>query len=193
MIERAKQVWPCPPIIPAGWSCAWENWPYLFTFFWFSPYFLMLPQIEMLVNIQYRIPGEARPILYSDERDSFVFVVNGKFYFYDCRNLEMHQFEGQWTEESLVRGMCGDFDAISKTKLEEDPEGAKVLRRIFDRDETVTQILGDKYLDYTPDVTETWEETQSIRPGQPDLTEEEAEKELDRLADEVEKKLGSDS
>jgi hypothetical protein len=193
MIERAKRVWPCPPIIPPGWSSEWEKWPYFLTFFWFSPYFLMLPQIEMLVNIRYGIPGEARPILYSDEKESFIFVLHGRFYLYDCRNLEMYQFEGQWTEESLGRAMCGDFDAIPKSKLEEDPEGAKVLQRIFDRDETVTQILGDKYLDYTPDVTRSWEESGSVQSGELDMTVEEAAHELNRLAEDMEKELGPKS
>jgi hypothetical protein len=41
----------------------------------FSPYFLRLPQIEMLVSVQYGMPGEVRPIMYSDTRESVLFSV----------------------------------------------------------------------------------------------------------------------
>jgi hypothetical protein len=53
-------------VIPPGWSNDWKRWDCLLTFLMFSPYFLRLPQIKMLVNVQYGIPGEVRRIMYSD-------------------------------------------------------------------------------------------------------------------------------
>ncbi|KAJ7304511.1 hypothetical protein DFH08DRAFT_976689 [Mycena albidolilacea] len=43
--------WPAPDVLPAGWRADWAQWDYLLTLFAFSPYFLRLPQIEMLVNV----------------------------------------------------------------------------------------------------------------------------------------------
>ncbi|KAJ7853319.1 hypothetical protein B0H14DRAFT_2758556 [Mycena olivaceomarginata] len=65
--------WPAPDVLPAGWSADWARWDYLLTLFAFSPYFLRLPQIEMLVNVKYGIPGEVRPIMYSDAREMLLF------------------------------------------------------------------------------------------------------------------------
>ncbi|KAJ7166774.1 hypothetical protein C8R46DRAFT_1271718 [Mycena filopes] len=75
LLAYAQTHWPAPSVVPAGWSTDWSQWDYLLTLFAFSPYFLRLPQIEMLVNIKYAIPGEVRPIMYSVARESLVFCV----------------------------------------------------------------------------------------------------------------------
>ncbi|KAJ7181116.1 hypothetical protein C8R46DRAFT_1345257 [Mycena filopes] len=75
LLAYAQTHWPAPSVVPAGWSTDWSQWDYLLTLFAFSPYFLRLPQIEMLVNIKHAIPGEVRPIMYSVTRESLVFCV----------------------------------------------------------------------------------------------------------------------
>jgi hypothetical protein len=64
---------PAPNVLPTSWSADWARWDYPLTLFAFSPYFLHLPQIEMLVSIKYGIPGEVRPIMYSDVREALLF------------------------------------------------------------------------------------------------------------------------
>ncbi|KAF7323771.1 hypothetical protein MKEN_00598200 [Mycena kentingensis (nom. inval.)] len=64
-----------PRYLPAGWSTAWKDWDYLLTLFAYSPYFLRLPQIEMLVNVQYAIAGEVKPIAYNSDKDAVIFAV----------------------------------------------------------------------------------------------------------------------
>ncbi|KAJ7752885.1 hypothetical protein B0H16DRAFT_780883 [Mycena metata] len=73
LLAYAQTHWPAPSVIPPGWSADWRKWDYLLTLFAFSPYFLRLPQIEMLVNVKYAIPGEVRPIMFSTARESVVF------------------------------------------------------------------------------------------------------------------------
>jgi hypothetical protein len=141
VIARAKEVWPCPPIIPAGWSCSWEHWSYLLTFYWLSPYYLMLPQIEMIVNIRYRIPGETRPILFSNEQQSFIFtLVDDERRFFMCNIAEqaLWEFMGVEDEENLVQRMDDDFGALeSEMKmLVPDEEGEECVKRILARGHT---------------------------------------------------------
>ncbi|KAJ7085011.1 hypothetical protein C8R43DRAFT_1115407, partial [Mycena crocata] len=76
LLGYAETHWLPPPVVPPGWSTDWKRWPYLLTFFAYSPYFLRLPQIEMLVNIKYNIPGEVRPIMYSNEREEVVLSID---------------------------------------------------------------------------------------------------------------------
>ncbi|KAF7356025.1 hypothetical protein MVEN_00932000 [Mycena venus] len=66
LLAYAAAHWPAPSVLPPRWSANWRDWDYLLTLFAFSPYFLRLPQIEMLVNVKYGIPGEVRPIMYCD-------------------------------------------------------------------------------------------------------------------------------
>ncbi|KAJ7034432.1 hypothetical protein C8F04DRAFT_573402 [Mycena alexandri] len=75
LLAYAQTHWLAPSVIPPGWSADWRKWDYLLTLFAFSPYFLRLPQIEMLVNVKYAIPGEVRPIMFSKARESLVFCV----------------------------------------------------------------------------------------------------------------------
>ncbi|KAJ7812180.1 hypothetical protein B0H14DRAFT_3879760 [Mycena olivaceomarginata] len=65
--------WPAPDVLPASWSADWARWDHPLTLFAFSPYFLRLPQIEMLVSVKYGIPGEVRPIMYSNAREALLF------------------------------------------------------------------------------------------------------------------------
>ncbi|KAJ7466140.1 hypothetical protein B0H11DRAFT_2048583 [Mycena galericulata] len=76
LLAYAEAQWPPPSVIPAGWSADWGTFDYLLTLFAFSPYFLRLPQIEMLVNVKYAVPGEVRPLMYSAAREELVFQID---------------------------------------------------------------------------------------------------------------------
>jgi hypothetical protein len=195
VIARAKEVWPCPPIVPAGWSCAWEHWSYLLTFYWFSPYYLMLPQIEMIVNIRYRIPGETRPILFSNEQQSFIFTLvddGRRFFMYNIAEQALWEFMGVEDEESLVRRMDDDFGALESEmkKLVPDEEGEECVKRILARDETVIPVLAEKFLDHTPEPTHQWDEDMTADGGEV-FDEDEETVALEKLAEDMEEMFGS--
>ncbi|KAJ7289395.1 hypothetical protein C8J57DRAFT_1165245 [Mycena rebaudengoi] len=75
LVLYGENYWSILEAAPEGWSTDWAKWDYLLTLYALSPYFLRIPQIEMLVNIKYGIPGETRPIMYSDEAESLVFAI----------------------------------------------------------------------------------------------------------------------
>ncbi|KAG5643019.1 hypothetical protein DXG03_001757 [Asterophora parasitica] len=163
IIARAKKVWPCPPSVPAGWSCKWEDWKYLLTFYWLSPYYLMLPQIEMAVNIRHAIRGETRPLLFSNERQAFVFTLVDsprKFFLFDGANGALYRFMSVGSEQALVHLMGQGDDAIQERLhlVKPSPEGEEAVQRILARDAAVIPLLTDKFLDYTPVATKPWEE-----------------------------------
>ncbi|PFH46296.1 hypothetical protein AMATHDRAFT_88396 [Amanita thiersii Skay4041] len=171
IIEHAIKVWPAPSRIPPGWSSSWEHWIYLLTFYWFSPYFLTIPQIEMIVNIQYRLAGETRPLLFSNSKAQFIFTLiedPTRFFLYDTNDQALYEFENVWSEEDLVTQMVNDPEALPLRQMVPDPEGEDAIRRILDRDETVVSVLAEKFLGYAPQVTEPWEETPSASEMLPD-------------------------
>jgi hypothetical protein len=154
----------------------------------------MLPQIEMLVNIRYRIPGETRPILFSDEKQSFVFTLvenKRRFFMYNIGEQVLWEFDGMESEEELVRQMDANFGALERgmKKLVPDDEGEDCVERILARDETVIPVLAEKFLDYTPEATHEWEENPNAIG--PELEDEEAmSAALETLAEELAKKVG---
>ncbi|KAF8071907.1 hypothetical protein FPV67DRAFT_1483131 [Lyophyllum atratum] len=188
ILARAKKVWPRPPSVPDTWSCTWEEWAYLLTFYWLSPYYLMLPQIEMLVNIRHRIPGETRPILFSNERQAFVFtLVNSpkEFFLFDGGTSILYRVQGVRNEHTLVQLMDKGDEAL-EAKLQVVPpneEGEDALKRILERDETVIPLLADKFLDYTPLPTTPWEE--GIAPEDENFLEADFMEEIDGLYEEA--------
>ncbi|KAG5652119.1 hypothetical protein H0H81_006256 [Sphagnurus paluster] len=163
ILSRATQVWPAPPSIPAGWSASWADWSYLLTFYWLSPYFLMLPQIEMLVNIRYALPGETRPVLFQNDSQRFVFttVLNpNRFFLFDGAANALFRIKGARDESALVAIMAQGEHALQAALIPmvPNPEGDAALARILDRDGSVVPLLAEKFLDYTPVPTTPWEE-----------------------------------
>ena len=173
-IMDCKRAWPAPEsALPPDWSTAWESWPYLFTFYWLSPYYLMIPQISLLLNIRHAIRGHARPVMFrqpsdSNESPEFIFRVDRHepreqtFYLCDCTSLELRQIEGIHDEETLLERMRSDAEAYVGAALAHslplihvspDPDGEQALERILERDESVIPLLAEKYLDYMPEAT----------------------------------------
>ncbi|KAK2462831.1 hypothetical protein APHAL10511_005143 [Amanita phalloides] len=190
LIEHANSVWAAPPRMPkGGWSSSWEHWPYLLTFYWSSSYFLMIPQIEMITNIQYHLPGETRPLLFSNLRHQFVFTLYQeptRFFLYDVEKRTLHEFENVVSEEELVQKMDEDPDVLPLCVLPPDAEGESAIQRIMDRDETVIPLLAERFLDYTPQVTQPWQEN----PAEGEVVTQEDKDEIRVLISEkVEKAL----
>ncbi|KAJ7056371.1 hypothetical protein C8F01DRAFT_1155969 [Mycena amicta] len=116
LLAYVESHWLPPTVVPSGWSTDWKHWDYLLTLFAYSPYFLRLPQIEMLVNVKYAIPGEVKPVMYSSEHEALVFAVdredNGdakprdaerqedeeedgsaEVFYLNCRTFELYAFD----------------------------------------------------------------------------------------------------
>ncbi|KAJ7601030.1 hypothetical protein C8J56DRAFT_911898 [Mycena floridula] len=144
-VLRAKERWPVPkPPLPKGWSASWEEWKYLFTFYWFSPYYLMLQQIE----------------IFEEVGNKWFFVIEAEddepstIYCCDCETLELTQLDGIHDEEILVEALReGGYSSLSFIHIMPDPLGVKTLERILERDETVIPLLGQRFLTYTPKAT----------------------------------------
>ncbi|KAF8217196.1 hypothetical protein K438DRAFT_1798431 [Mycena galopus ATCC 62051] len=185
LLAYAAANWQSPSVIPPGWSTDWKRWDYLLTFFAFSPYFLRLPQIEMLVNVRYGIPGEVRPIMYSDARESVLFSTEldhdpndpdsdaapppdgaGFVFLLNCRTFELWTYDPDRgdaapdTIEELVLlvGAAPTPEGVPMVKVETDPEGEEALQRILDRDPGVIPILESDFLGYAPRPTDRAEE-----------------------------------
>ncbi|KAJ3744979.1 hypothetical protein DFH05DRAFT_1491730 [Lentinula detonsa] len=188
ILDRAKQVWPPPKTsIPPGWSADWDCWDMLFTLYWMSPQYLMLPQIETIFNVHFGIRGETRPIVYStpdlrmnpssnegeegENRDykAFVFTVverPDEFYlleYHDRPTLfkmslpESPSQNHQQMTESLLVELLASPNKLAFERIEPSPEGSAALQRILARDRTVIPAL-EQFLGYIPEHTELWEE-----------------------------------
>ncbi|KAK7024786.1 hypothetical protein R3P38DRAFT_2530349 [Favolaschia claudopus] len=183
LLAYAEANWPSPSVIPPGWSSNWQNWDYLLTLFAFSPYFLRLPQIEMLVNVKFGIPGEVKPIMYSDARQSVLFSTEvptdpempgsdsradgaGYVFLLNCKTFEIWTYDPERGENApdtieelvLLVGAAPTPEGVPMKKLEPEPEGEAALKRILDRDPTVISLLEDEFLGYAPRATERDEE-----------------------------------
>jgi hypothetical protein len=136
----------------------------------------MIPQIEMIANILYNLPGETRPLLFSNSRDQFVFTLfqePTRFFLYDVNKQFLAEFDNVTSEEELVLKMDEDPEVLPLTILSPNPEGESAIQRILERDETVIPVLAENFLDYTPQATEPSQEHPS---GSPFVTEEEEDK-----------------
>ena len=121
----------------------------------------MVPQIDMIANVLYRLPGETRPILFSNSRNQFIFTLlqdPTRFFLYDVNGQTLSKFDGVAKEEDLVEKMDEDPEVLPLCTLIPDTEGQDAIRRILKRDETVIPLLAEQFLDYTPEITEKWQE-----------------------------------
>jgi hypothetical protein len=153
--------------LPLGWQSKWDNWELLFTFYYPTPhYFLLMPQIDIIVNVRYAIPGEVRPLMYNNELEAFFFHVAERgtredtaanegprqIYFMDWQGEDLYSVEEAGTVKDIAQQMIagGGIQGLKLKKLEPDVEGEKVLERVLECDEAVLPILVEKYLGYTP-------------------------------------------
>ncbi|KAG7448495.1 uncharacterized protein BT62DRAFT_918109 [Guyanagaster necrorhizus] len=142
--ERAKANWPSHPNPPDGWNTNWDEYGLLPTLFSHSPYFMMLPQIEM-VRIRQGIKGSpVEGVMFSDEDGSLVLKVGGgeQLYSFDMGDTQMSKFD----------------EVGGKSPLPESKEGTSLFERIIERDDTVRQDL--YRLGYLPSVPSATTEEQ---------------------------------
>ncbi|KAJ6590226.1 hypothetical protein B0H10DRAFT_1961160 [Mycena sp. CBHHK59/15] len=180
LLAYAEGFWPPPRVVPPGWSADWTKWDYLLTFFGFSPYFLRLPQIEMLVNIRYGVPGAARPLMYSDDGptrrdrgrrgrgDTSGKGGGGRAggFMLDCSTFELLAFadDGEAahalpeTVDELIERIGADIDSVPYTQLAPDEAGEAALQRVLARDASVIPLLETDFLGYAPKPTTPAEE-----------------------------------
>lgn len=133
--EHAKANWPSHPNPPEGWNTNWDEYGLLPTLFSPSPYFMMLPQIEM-VCIRAGVKGSpVEGVMFNDEDGSLVLKVGGgeQLYVFDMENTQISKFDGAEGGSPL-----------------ESMEGASLFERIIERDDTVRQDLHK--LGYLPSV-----------------------------------------
>ncbi|KAK1224662.1 hypothetical protein PQX77_012407 [Marasmius sp. AFHP31] len=206
VVKRSQEVW--PPLqgteeIADVWSSDWAQWPHLFALYWHSSNYLMIPSVEMFVNLQYGIEGETRPLLYSipvpDEKwetwakeagadpdspqnDYLLFTIIGKekevVYIANLDTQDILQlFEGDEpvTVDTLVP-LLSNTDRLRYELLPPSEEGCKLLDRIFARDSTVRETLGEeRWLGMVPPDTQPWQEWSAL----PENAEESLENEIE--------------
>ncbi|KAF7310163.1 hypothetical protein MIND_00389700 [Mycena indigotica] len=185
LLAYADAYWLPPTDVPEGWSTDWKSWDYLLTLFAYSPYFLRLPQIEMLVNIRYAVPGEVKPVMYSADHAGLVFAVDredaeaeadpeyegaAEVYYLNCRTFSLYMFDPdhaphvpppQTIDELLMligTAPGAPEEAIPLLALEPDEHGQAVLNRILNRDASVIPVLEKEFLSYAPKATTPEEE-----------------------------------
>ena len=143
----------------------------------------MIPQIEMIVNILYRLRGVTRPLFFSNSQSQFIFTLCDeptRFFLYDVDKESLFEFDNVASEEDLVQKVDQDLGNLALTVLTPDAEGESAIQRILQRDETVIPLLAEKFLDYTPEVTEPFQEN----PLEQEMVTEEDKMEFRRLIQE---------
>ncbi|KAH6915604.1 hypothetical protein BKA70DRAFT_1253241 [Coprinopsis sp. MPI-PUGE-AT-0042] len=176
ILSYANAYWRKYPNLPKGWSSDWPKWENLFTFFYpANQYFIVIPQIEFMINIRYGIPGDIRPLMFNNETEAFVFeVVERRFnergeyepvemrseeevertlYYVDWQEEEVYTVKNASTMKELTKMMVrkgGSLDALELSLLESDEEGEEMADRVLDSDASVLPLLEKKYLGYMP-------------------------------------------
>ncbi|KAJ7486617.1 hypothetical protein FB451DRAFT_1227649 [Mycena latifolia] len=189
LLAYAAGNWAAPSVVPPGWSTDYKSWTHLLTLFAYSPYFLRLPQIEMLVNVKYGIPGEVRPLMFHPARDALVFQIDvqseaedgtgggAQVHYLDCASFELWTYErgdvDTIDELVVLIGAAPTPEGVPLVRLEPDPAGEAALKRILERDESVIPLLEKEFLGYAPHATTPAEELVSA--------DEEARTQRDKL------------
>ncbi|KAJ7910818.1 hypothetical protein B0H13DRAFT_2485144 [Mycena leptocephala] len=143
-----------------------------------SPYFLRLPQIEMLVNVCPIIYSGARecvlfwtgipqapdelPDIEGDDGTGNVFLLNYRtFEFYTYNATHAKHAPDMVEEIVLIIAAAPSPSDVPILKLEPDAEGDAALARILDRDAGVIPLLESDFRGYAPHATEPDEELMS--------------------------------
>ena len=129
---------------------------------------LLIPQIDIILNVRYAIPGEARPLMYNNELESWFFEVVERgsepdkrvdaadrpkeIFYLDWKQEEMYRVKNAQTLREVAQRIT-EGDGLGSLELElltPSPEGEAVIERLLDEDPTVMPTLIDDYLQYTP-------------------------------------------
>ncbi|KAL0960703.1 hypothetical protein HGRIS_005728 [Hohenbuehelia grisea] len=106
--------------MPYGWSIDFDAYPLRDALFGPSEHFLRIPQIDMIVKIHYRIPGEIHPIAWRTHwvrsplfpENSLLFAVGEKFYLLGFSQPQGKPISGVKTEDE-VSASAAESDASS--------------------------------------------------------------------------------
>jgi hypothetical protein len=188
-LREVETLWPSPSgPLPSGWSNAWREWVDLLSYYYYGPWYLRLSQAEMLFNIWYQIRGRTRPVLFSTEAPSSMFIFTadedetsqvevianyylyhdgfGLFYFKDVHDFTTLSNTLQ-TLPSLHAALKTDSGRQSLrhalVSIAPQPEGEEVFKRIHRNDPSVIPVVAE-LVGYTPVHTESWEETAGFEP-----------------------------
>lgn len=184
------------PRIPGDWA----RFPYFMTYVAPSPYYLMLPQLQMIVNIKYGLRGDVVPLMYDPKHEALVFsmrrwaegieAASPHFYWLHCPSGEVSEFllpdnsdeldtlMARWedAEENLTSLLSAvGIRQAPQTPLEPDAKGLEVINRIMERDPGVIEVLENDYFSFKIAPTTEEEEAQLFDP-RPLLMEEELAK-----------------
>ncbi|KAF6747107.1 hypothetical protein DFP72DRAFT_1075752 [Ephemerocybe angulata] len=152
--------------LPPGWHSKWLNWDLHLTFYYPTPYyFLLVPQIDMMLNVRYAIPGQARPLMYNNAKEAWFFDVwprdveldlnsredaARKLYYLDWEKEELWAVKGERTFKEVCRDMSqGGLEALELEKVECDVEGEAIIDRVMEDDESAIPLLVER-LGYVP-------------------------------------------
>ncbi|KAF9006654.1 hypothetical protein BDQ17DRAFT_1407867 [Cyathus striatus] len=153
-LKGLAEMWPVCESPAPGWSSDWSKWENLNSYFGPSPYYLNLPQVEMLVNIHYGVGGEVVPVLYSNEQDAFIFVLQdddeatSNFVLFDATANTMKSLPASDVEE-LKKHMTEHGSSVLDlpgTVIEPDQEGQLVAQAIIKGDERIFRSWTNSFL-----------------------------------------------
>ncbi|KAH6874315.1 hypothetical protein BKA70DRAFT_1350452 [Coprinopsis sp. MPI-PUGE-AT-0042] len=163
ILSYANAYWRKYPNLPKGWSSDWPKWENLFLFYPANQYFIVIPQIEFMINIRYGIPGDIRRSCVErrfNERGEYEPVemrseeeVERTLYYVDWQEEEVYTVKNASTMKELTKMMVrkgGSLDALELSLLESDEEGEEMADRVLDSDASVLPLLEKKYLGYMP-------------------------------------------
>jgi hypothetical protein len=136
----------------------------------------------MLVNVKYGIPGQVRPISYSNARECVLFWTEipldpdeppdgAGHVLLNCCTFELYTYAAVRAKHAHTPDMVQEIvlliavapspSDVPMLKLELDPEGEVALTRILDRDASFIPLLESDFLGYAPCATEPDEELMS--------------------------------
>ncbi|KAL1731262.1 hypothetical protein EV714DRAFT_209262 [Schizophyllum commune] len=175
-----------PPRIPGNWA----RFPYFMTYIPPSPYYLMLPQLQMVINIKYGLKGAVVPQMYDPKHEALVFAMRRwdegdveaaapRYYWLHCPTGEASEFllpdmsgaeeslAARWesAEESLTELLSAvSVQEAPQMPLEADPKGLAIIERIMNRDPTVIDVLEKEYFGFKISPTTEEQEAQLFDP-----------------------------
>ncbi|KAL1742159.1 hypothetical protein HDZ31DRAFT_43824 [Schizophyllum fasciatum] len=183
-----------PPRIPGDWA----RFPYFMTYIPPSPYYLMLPQLQMVVNIKYGLRGAVVPQMYDPRQEALVFAMRRwdagdaeaaapRYYWLHCPTGDVSEFllpdmsgeaddlMARWegAEESLTELLAAvSVQEAPQMPLEPDPKGLDILERIMNRDPSVIEVLEKDYFNFKLSPTTEEQEAQLFDPRPLQVAEE---------------------
>lgn len=121
--------------LPKGWSNNWTSWPLLFSLFGTGPFSIILQQMQALVHVKYKIPGEIRPVAYNiADPNKFIFKglqgAKTTLYMGDCTDMTVSKFSVEGNQVN-ARKKLEQGEGVWE-KLTEDEEGKVLLKKIVE-------------------------------------------------------------